>query len=126
MNPRDLPEWMEKDASLLGLMQFLKLKVPNALVLYGLLGMVDLAFSKMAFSIGVAEGNPLLSAAHEFGLFEVNKIILTLTVMLMGVFLWKHKIIKQVMFVANAGMCVLTLVHTYGLTLYLMQWSPGP
>ena len=124
MDIRDLPRWMEKEASLLGLLQFFKLKVPNALVLYTLLGMLDLAFSKMAISVGIAEGNPLLQAALDYGLFEVNKVILTLTVLLMGVFLWKHRVIKRVMFVANAGMFLLALVHTYGLTIYMMQWAP--
>ena len=121
MDIRELPRWMEKEASLSGLVQFFKLKVPNALVLYALLGMLDLGFSKMAFSIGVAEGNPVLQAALDFGLFEVNKVILTLTVLLMGIFLWKHRIIKRVMFVANVGMFLLALVHVYGLTLYLLR-----
>ena len=54
MDIRDLPVWMEKEASLSGLLQFFKLKVPNALVLYALLGALDLGFSKMAFSVGIA------------------------------------------------------------------------
>ena len=121
MDIRDLPMWMEKEASLSGLLQFFKLKVPNALVLYALLGALDLGFSKMAFSVGIAESNPVLQAALDYGLFEVNKVILTVTVLLMGIFLWKHRVIKRVMFVANVGMFLLALVHVYGLTLYLLQ-----
>ena len=121
MDIKDLPRWMEKEASLAGLLQFFKLKVPNALVLYALLGMLDLAFSRMAFSVGIAEGNPVLHPALDYGLFEVNKVILTLTVLLMAVFLWKHRVIKRLMFAANAGMFLLALVHVYGLTLYLLQ-----
>ena len=121
MDIRELPRWMEKDASLLGLLRIFKLKVPNALVLYTLLGMLDLGFSKMAFSVGVAEGNLFLEAALDYGLFEVNKLILTLTVLFLGIFLWKHRIVKQVMFVANVGMFLLVLVHVYGLTVYLMK-----
>ena len=121
MDVRELPRWMEKEASLFGLLQFFKLKVPYALVLYALLGMLDLGFSRMAFSVGVAEGNPVLQAALDYGLFEVNRVILTLTVLLMGIFLWKHRIVKRVMFVANVGMFLLALLHVYGLRLYLLR-----
>ena len=121
MNVRDLRQWMEKEASPFGLLRFFKLKVSNALVLYALLGMLDLAFSKMACTVGIAEGHPVLQAALDYGLFAVDKIVLTLTVLLAGIFLWKHALIKRVMFMANAGMFLLALVLAYGMTLYLMR-----
>lgn len=112
---------MEQDATLPGFLRFFKVKVPHSLALYTFLGMLDLAFSKMAFSIGMAEGNPVLKAALDYGLFEVNKVLLTLTVLLVGIFLWKHRVVKVIMFVANVGMILLTFVHSYGLTLYLLR-----
>jgi hypothetical protein len=121
MQLKDLPKWMEEDASFPGLLRLRKLHIPHALTLYALLGMLDLAFSMLAFSIGVKEGNPVLQAAWEVGLFETNKIILTLTVLGVGLMLWKYPMVKRILFVANVGMFFLTLVHVYGLLVYVMR-----
>lgn len=92
-------------------------KVPVPLVVYAILGSIDLVFSKIAFSYGVAEGNPILDSALSLGFFETSKTALTATVVVVGMLLWELKLTKRLMTFTNVGMAALALFHVYGLSL---------
>lgn len=94
-------------------------KVPVPLVVYAALGSLDLAFSKIAFSFGVAEANPIIDAAISLGLFEVSKVVLTTTVIVVGMLLWEMRLTKRLIGITNVGMAALAAFHVYGLSLHI-------
>lgn len=107
---------MKPTATLSNVSDWLTARVPSSLATYGLLGSIDLFLSKVAFSFGVAEANPVMDASLRYGVFELTKVSLTLTVVLIGLTLWKHDIVRRIMLFANIGMTALAVFHIYGLT----------
>jgi len=97
----------------------LAVEVPAPLILYALLGCLDLVFSKIAFSLGVNEGNPAMNVALELGLFEVSKALLTILVVAVGLVLWHLAYVRRIMLVTNIGMSALVLFHIYGVSLHI-------
>ncbi|MCH8978140.1 MAG: hypothetical protein IH945_02715 [Armatimonadetes bacterium] len=94
----------------------LAVEVLTPLILYAVLGCLDLVFSKFAFSLGVDEGIPAMSIAQELGLFEVSKALLTILVVVIGMILWRLAYVRRIMLVTNIGMSAIVLFHIYGIS----------
>ena len=97
----------------------LAVKVPAPLMLYAGLGCLDLVFSKIAYSLGVSEANPVMNVALELGFFEVSKALLTILVVVIGTALWHVAYVRRIMLVTNIGMAALALFHIYGLSMHI-------
>lgn len=93
--------------------------VPAPLILYAVLGCLDLVFSKIAFSLGVNEGNPAMTVALELGLFEVSKALLTILVVVVGMVLWRLAYVRRIMLVTNIAMSALVLFHICSLPMHI-------
>ena len=97
-------------------MRHIAARVPGAVVLYAVLGLLDFGFTLMSFQLGFREANPILSWYAERGLFEVVKITSTIVVVMLGFFLWRVIAVRSVIYGANA---VMTGVLVYHLVIWI-------
>ena len=110
---------MGKAARLSTLVTLVGMAVPAPLILYAVLGCLDLVFGKMAFFLGVNEGNRAMNVALELGVFEVSKALLTVLVVAIGMILWHLGYVRRIILVTNIGMSALVLFHIYGVSLHI-------
>ncbi len=101
--------------------QSLRVQVPKPIVFYALLGVLDLGFTLIAFQLGYREGNPVLNWFASHGLFEVAKISLTVSVVLIGFLLWERRVVRSVVAVANVVMAGVVAFHLVNLGALLLS-----
>ncbi len=87
--------------------------VPSAIVLYALLSLGDLAFTMAALMMGAYEVNPALGWFVKNGLFEFAKLSATLLVCCVAFRLWKMRLARRLLTIANAVMICVILYHGY-------------
>lgn len=86
-----------------------------AAVLYLALGMVDLALSRAAFHLGVAEGNPVLAFMARHGLFVVTKVGLTVLAAVLIAIVYQSPRARLVCWAGVALMALVDAYHVIGL-----------
>lgn len=90
-----------------------KIPVPHPIVLYALLSLLDYAFTLAAFVMGAVEANPALAWFQMNGLFDFAKLSSTLLVCCIAFRLWKHRLVRRIITLANAMMLGLIFYHCY-------------
>ena len=90
-----------------------RVPVPKPIILYALLSLGDLAFTLAALMMGAYEVNPALGWFVNNGLFEFAKLSATLLVCCVAFRLWKNRLARRLLTVANAVMLGVILYHCY-------------
>lgn len=83
-------------------------------IAYGILGFMDLVLSQIAFSLGVNEGNPVLKWFTGKELFIPSKILLTLSVCSLIIFLY-NRIPKTIRVISWLAIIIMSSVNAYHL-----------
>jgi hypothetical protein len=90
-----------------------------AAMLYLALGMADLALSRAAFHLGVAEGNPMLAFMARHGLFVPAKVALTVLAAVLMVIVYRSPRARLVCWAGVALMALVDAYHVIGLVVEL-------
>lgn len=85
--------------------------IPGDLVFYAVLALLDFGLSLYAFGYGHPELNPVLADAEADGLFNFMKLALTLLIVCIGVHLWRKRVARAIVTIANAVMVSLIIYH---------------
>ncbi len=85
--------------------------IPTEIVLYAALAMIDFALTILAIQTGHQELNPVLRSAHDQGLFDFMKLSLTLLVVCIACYMWRKRITRHIMALANAVMVSVIVYH---------------
>ncbi len=81
---------------------------------YTILGLIDFVLSKIAFSLKIPEGNPVLKYLQAHGLFFPAKFFLTVFVVILIAFLY-NKARKPIRIISWAAIIVMAALNFYHL-----------
>ena len=90
-----------------------------AALTYALFGLADLAFTSIAFIVGIPEGNPVLAWFAQHHLFAPAKIALTAVAAIMIGLYYRARPIRTIAWAGVGVMAALTAYHIWGLAVQL-------
>lgn len=83
---------------------------------YVLLSLTDMAFSSVAFALGISEANPVLAWLAGHGLFVPAKVVLSVLVAGLIVWLYPRGRVRTVGWLAVAVMAGVNVYHVWALS----------
>lgn len=86
-------------------------RVPNSILLYAVLSLLDYGFTIAALMEGALELNPALNWFHSHGLFEFVKLSLILLICCTAYKIWDKPHVQALMRIANTVMGVVFVYH---------------
>ena len=92
-----------------------KISGPLVAATYAVLSLTDMAFSSLAFTLGVPEGNPVMAWFGRHGLFTPAKLLLTAVAAGLILKLYPRRQARSVAWLAVAAMAGVVAYHIWAL-----------